>query len=284
MKKMDNSAKKLAPPLWIWLIFSLVALISVTILFRLLAIKNENDFAKKTYYLQNKIKTAGRENPIVIILGSSLTRCAYDSSSIMENFIEGRTGKKPVIAKIWRSATNLETIIDHMPVLKDTHPDILVVEANMFCYSAEHSLINEIPSLLYNVMDQEISKFYLPEAKPQKRQDTGQIKTRRGIIDTSQLQSFKQLALILKKQGTRIVLVNIPVEASEEAKKWNSADTINFKQNFDYIQQQVPFTYFDPKQFWDMSYYYNRGHLNMKGCKAFTQWFCNKLSHQVNQL
>jgi hypothetical protein len=151
---MDNREKKATPQLWIWLIFSIVALVIVIILFRLLAIKNENDFTKKTSYLQNKIKTAGRENPIVIILGSSLTRCAYDSSSTMENFIETRTGKKPVIAKIWRSATNLETIIDHMPVLKDIHPDILVVEANMFCYSAEHSLINEIPSLLYNVMDQ----------------------------------------------------------------------------------------------------------------------------------
>ena len=177
----------------------------------------------------------------------------------MENFIEARTGKKPVIAKIWRSATNLETIIDHMPVLKDIHPDILVVEANMFCYSAEHSLVNEIPSLLSDVADQEISKSYLAEEKPRKRQDTGQIKTRRGVIDTSQLQSFKQLALLLKKQGTRIVLVNIPVEASEEANKWNSADTVNFKQNFNYIRQQVPFTYLDPGQFWDMSYYFNRG-------------------------
>jgi len=283
MKKMDNSAKKLAPPLWIWLIFSLVALISVTILFRLLAIKNENDFAKKTYYLQDKIKTAG-ENPVVIILGSSLTRCAYDSSSIMEKFVEARTGKKPVIAKIWRSATNLETIVDHMPVLKDIHPDILVVEANMLCYSAENSLINEIPSLLSNVADREISKSYLAEEKPQKRQDTGQIKTRRGIIDTAQLRSFRQLALLLKTQGTRIFLVNIPVEVSEEVKKWNSSDTVNFKQNFNYIQQQVPFTYWDPKQFWDMSYYYNRGHLNTKGCKVFTKWFCDKLSEQINRL
>ena len=63
MKKMDKSEKQLTPPLWIWLIFSIVALVIVIILFRLLAIKNENDFAKKTSYLQNKIKTAGKKTP-----------------------------------------------------------------------------------------------------------------------------------------------------------------------------------------------------------------------------
>ena len=283
MKKMDNSEQKAMPPLWVWVLLSITALTTIVILFRLLEIKNENDFSKKTYYLQNKIKTAG-ENPVIVILGSSLTRCAYDSSSTMENFIQASTGRKPVIAKIWRSATNLETIIDHMPVLNDIHPDILVVEANMFCYSAEQSLINEIPSLFYNVADQENSKSYLAEEKPKKRFDTGQIKTRRGIIDTSQLRSFRQLAMFLKAQGTRIILVNIPVEVSEEVKKWNSAEAVNFKRNFNYIQKEIPFIYWDPKLSWDMSYYFNKGHLNMKGCRAFTQWFCEKLSQQVNQL
>ncbi|MEP7251910.1 MAG: hypothetical protein ABI683_06000 [Ginsengibacter sp.] len=281
---MDNNEGKATPPLLIWVIFSIIALIVITGLFYLRTIKKENDFTQRSYYLQHTIKAAGIK-PVVLILGTSLTRCAYDSSSKIEKFIQDSTGKRPVIAKVWSNGTNLETIINHMPVLMEIHPDILVVEANMFCYAAEDQhLVNEIPSLLYSLTAERIYKPYLPEEKPKKPQDNGEIKNRNGIIDTSQLYSFKLLASSLEKQGTKIILVNIPVEASEEIKKWSSSDTLYFNRNMNYVKKEISFTYCDPKQYWDMSYYYNRGHLNLKGCKAFTQWFCEQLSEQVKQL
>ncbi len=283
MKKINNIEKKIMPPLSIWLIFSVIALIALVTLIKLRSVKNENDFIQRTSYLEDKIKTA-EHGPLIIILGTSLTRCAFDSSSKMENFIRNNTGKKIAIAKIWRDGTNLETIIKSMPGLKKIHPDLLIVEANMFCYSAEQKLIDNIPSLLYNITTQKIYNPYLAEKKPQKPQDYGQIKTRTGVVDTSQLRLFKQLASQLERQGTRVILVNIPLEASEEIRKWNSSDTVYFKRNFNYIQKEVLFTYLDPKLYWDMSYYYNRGHLNMKGCNAFTKWFCKQLSKEVKQL
>ncbi len=256
----------------------------MAVLFYLRTIKKENDFTQRSYYLQHTIKAAGIK-PVVLILGTSLTRCAYDSSSKIEKFVQDSTGKRLVIAKIWSNGTNLETIINHMPVLMEVHPAILVVEANMFCYAAEDKqLIDEIPSLLYSLTAERIYKPYLPEEKPKKPQDNGEIKNRNGIIDTAQLYSFRILASALEKKGTKIILVNIPIEASEEIKKWNSPDTRYFNRNINYIKKDISVTYFNPKQYWDMSYYYNRGHLNLKGCKAFTQWFCEELSEQVKKL
>lgn len=271
------------PPLWVWIVFSLVAAGLVLSLIIVQGKKEQKDFTLRSDYLNKRVASRGN-NKLVLILGSSLTRSAFDSSSIIENAVEKKTGISTTVVKIWRSATNLRTTVDAMPELQKVAPDILVVEANMFFYGSEADMFSQIPNLFYKSLNQPFPKSYTAEEKPELFKDTGAIKTRIGIVDTNDIKSFRRLALKMASQGTRVVLVNIPIVGSEEERKWKSEESALYRQNLEFLRNDVPFSYWDPNVRWSFSYYVNTGHMNQQGCEAFTKWFATKLAGEIQKI
>lgn len=280
---MDKESTKLAPPLWVWAVFAVIALLFFGALFKISQQRKANSFLTRTNYLHEELRTK-KERPVLII-GTSLTTCAYDSSQIIERCLLQATGRKFPVLKLWRYSTNLETVMKSVSALKQIHPAFLVVEANAFCYQVDPGfLFAELQSSLYHLVNGKLNRPYNADEKLSLQQNTEPIGEREGVIDTTQLKAFKAWAASLQKEGTKLILVNVPLEPSEERKKWNSADTVLFRRNFDYIRNDVPFAYWDPKTNWGMDYYIDRGHMNQKGCTAFTTWFCSRLAGEVKNL
>jgi hypothetical protein len=279
---MYSSDKKIMPPLRLWLLLVVVMIFAALLLKRITDINKEKDFAYRTSYLLKQLSNA-KEKTVILFLGTSLTKCDLDSSIKIESAIKNESGKDVAIIKIWREGTSIKTITEAMPALQNIHPPLLIVEANMLCYKIKgEGFATEIPATLNKLLRFKKHLPYAPEEKPTHRFTEDIIgKNRTGIVDTSELKSFRELAEKLQANGTRIILINYPYEKKEEYKKWSSADTTLFKRNFKYIQQKVNFKYFDPKKNWDSSYYSDGGHMNYKGCLSFTKWICTTLSAEL---
>jgi len=275
------------PPLRVWLLFSaLVCVLAVLLYFFEETIEQKDNLARTTY-LQNKIKTSA-DRPVVLIIGTSLTQCALDSSNKFEESIRNRSSVNPLILKIWKGAGNVETMSEIVNQVKQFHPDLLVVEANMFFYSPRGpALTDKLLSAFHTLLKMRLNNVYLPDEKPVTGfQNINQPveNFRDGIVDTSQLISFRNLAVQLQQHGTKIIFVNIPLVAEEEIKKWNSADTIIFRSNLNFMRSKVAFKYLKLNKYLDKSYFLDKGHMNQKGFQTYSGWLCDEISGELLNL
>jgi hypothetical protein len=221
-------------------------------------------------------------------MGTSLTQCALDSSELLEASVKKITGCDPLILKIWKKAGSLETLMGAVSGLKQFHPDLLLVEANMLCYTPkEIPLDSRLLTAFHHLAKLRLNNVYMPEEKPTVGfQDVNLAveNFRAGIVDTTQLISFRNFAVQEQRSGTKILLVNIPLEGSEEFKKWKSADTALFNSNLNFIRKKLAFKYLESNMHLDRSYYLDKGHMNEKGFKTFSNWLCNELSRELMNL
>lgn len=274
------------PPLWLWAVLSIVTLILFAMVYRFGVVVRENDFRSQMAYVQNRMHSSGGK-PVVLILGTSLTQSDLDKTSTMEEGVRQIAGKEVVIIKVWKRATYLKTIAEQMHDLENIHPDLLIVEANMFCYEPRPMRINATLKMIRSLM--KLDPVRLP-FEPDLRPDSGYRykgelnELRDPIEDTAQIDSFRQLTKKLHDKGSSVLLVNFPIEEKEERKKWNSADTLFFNRNYNYLKAQVPFQFYRPDFYLDSSYFFDHAHMNYKGCTRFSKWMCALIANEITRL
>lgn len=274
------------PPLWLWLLLGIAIVGFFVMVYRFVVIEKENDFGSRIAYVNARAKEAGGK-PLVLMLGTSLSEYGLDSTSSIENAIEKAGVKRPVIIKIWKPATTLDDIVSHMPQIKNLHPNVLVIEANMFCYSPQRTFFNQSLRAVYSMMRFEpLHENYFPDKMPA---DTGFHKGNVGdfrdkIVDTFQITAFRRLATQLHDEGTSVVLVNFPVQDVEEKKKWSGSDAVLFNRNLNYLKEKVPFHWYNPSFYLDSTNFTDKAHMSTKGYKVFSKWVCGVLAKEIQSL
>jgi hypothetical protein len=283
---MYRKPSEAMPPLWLWAALGIATVTVFVMVYRFGVVKRANDFRSRVAYVQTRMRSAG-EKPVVLILGTSLTQSDLDKTRTMEESVEQLLGKEVVIIKLWKRATHLKTMAEQLHDLEKIHPALLIVEANMFCYSPRPMFINESLQMIRGIM--RLDSLHEPY-EPDLRQDSGYRykgglnELRDPIEDTAQITSFRQLAKKIHENGTSVLLVNFPIEDKEERKKWNSADTLFFNRNYSYLKAQVPFQFYRPDFYLDSSYFVDHAHMNYKGCTRFSNWMCALIAKELTRL
>ncbi|HJW17351.1 MAG TPA: hypothetical protein VJ499_09525 [Flavisolibacter sp.] len=268
------------PPLGLWAMLGVATILIFLATYHFIVREKEKDFHSRVAYIQDKTKKAGNK-PVVLILGTSLSEYGLDSTIEMENQVASVSGKRPVIIKIWKPAIQVNQMVDNLEYLVTNPPQLLVIEANMFCYAPRITLLNQTLRAFYSAFRFEpLHEPYFPDKTPEaSTSKTGNLADFRDkTVDTLQLISFRKWANRLQSSGTKVLLVNFPIEKQEEIKKWNSRDTTAFNQNIRFLQQQLRFSYFKPSCYIDSTAFIDKAHMNKKGSKLFTSMICNAIA------
>lgn len=274
------------PPIGLWLLLGIATMAFFAMVYCFVVCEKEKDFGSRSAYIKERFRMAG-DRPVVLLLGTSLSQYGLDSTAAMEAALSGRGRKNPVLIKIWKPATTLEEMVTNMPELKTLHPDLLVVEANMFCYSPQKTFFNQSLRAVYSLLRFEpLHENYFPDQMPA---DTGFHKGNVGdfrdkVVDTLQLAAFREVACRLTASGTKLVLVNFPVQDVEEKKKWKGPDAVLFNRNFNYLRKGTDFHWYNPSFYLDSTYFADKAHMSRKGYQLYSRWLCSVLDKELHQL
>ncbi len=277
-------------PLRIW-IFLLIPIIAVgTIAFfrersaRLSMLDCRNE------YLEKGFRQAGGK-PVVLIIGSSLLEYDIFPSDSIEKNIHQFCNHDVKVLKLWKPGATSSEIIDGLSILRNVHPNLVVVEANLFFYGPPR--LNPWTPYVQTYNDMILLKrkkiYYAPDSIPVLSPVPGQIPItrddvpglRNGMIDTNELMSFRELAAYWQSKGTQFLMVNFPIEEMEEIKKWNGPDTLGFRNNLQFLKKKISFNYVDGHLILAQSDFYDFGHMNKKGNSIFSSFFCKALCIQL---
>lgn len=305
---MDNAGQKIFPPLRIWIYLFISTLLIAAILFYLDRLQTQYDFDSRSRYVTQGF-AAAKGKPVVLVIGTSLLECGLDSSQKIEACVEKLSGKSIGLLKIFRPAATLSEFADRMKTLDQLKPNIVVVEANMLFYrSYQDPILSRCLYVFRSLFTGSLHQTYFPDEHPYANipqqtvnsignslNDTSQIsfvrvsektvdQLRNGLIDTSQLSSFRNLAADWQSKGTRFLLINFPIERSEEAKKWNRSDTSAFYFNMRYLHEKIKLEYFNTGLTLDSSFFFDQTHLNLKGSSIFSNSFCRILAIELKSL
>ncbi|GAC1389022.1 MAG: hypothetical protein NVSMB45_18900 [Ginsengibacter sp.] len=281
---MYNSDNKIMPPLRIWVL--LLSILTVLTIVVYLFERKESSQEKNAMvsYIQQRL-AANFKKPVILIIGTSLTECAIDSAANVESELQSLTRVKPVLLKIWKKAGNPQALTDIVSSVKEFHPDVLLIEANMLSYTPKPIPLDaRLLNTFHHIIKIKLGNVYTPEEKPVKGfQDMNEplANLRDALVDTLQLMSFRTYVFHLQQSGTKILLINIPLEKIEEYNKWNNPNSYKLYLNFEFMRRKVAFKYLDNKMYLDTSYFLDKGHMNKKGCKKFSSWLCNELSESL---
>jgi hypothetical protein len=284
---MHNPDQKILPPWWIWLCVLLAAGCAGVGLYLAEQKNRRLETVSMETYLQNGTGSQNGE-PLILVFGTSLSECGLDSTRTLETAIGEAFGKPVTVRKIWRHAATLASFDDITEIFKRLKPDCIVIEANMFFYKFPHDplLSRYINTLREIVAFNKVEHAYFPDARLAYRSSSiAEVDSRRaGLIDTTAISSFRQTAAGWQREGSRLFLLNIPLESALETEKWNSPDTIVFRHNLDYFRKACSFKYIDPLFRLDSTYFFDHAHMNPKGQKKLSAFFCKTLADQLKTL
>jgi len=222
--------------------------------------------------------------PLVVALGTSLTGAGLDSMNVLEKNISAASGLNTRVLKVWKLDAGPETFSDLSTELRRLHPVIAVVEANMLFYSfSKKKGWPEYTQRFRNFINKK-KYYYLPDSKPLvlKRRITELEAFRSGLVDTGKLAAFKDLLVAWQNQGTKILLLNFPLEMPLEARKWNSKDTISFFRNLSYLKEYCRIEYVYPELKLNETNYIDHAHMNNKGQQKQSIFFSNLVAGQLS--
>jgi len=283
---MYSSGKQEMPPLWIWSVVGLVVVLSAGLVYKVALLKTEKEFAFKTAYVRQQFAAAGN-HPVILMLGTSLTECGVDSTNKIETNIEQRTGIRPIVIKLWRRATTTATFLASMPVLKKLQPAVLVVEANMLVsgYDGQPWVYRLQSAVVDATHFRILGKPYFPNSVGYYKSEGFELnRFNNGVMDTSEIRSFKEFLVAVQARGTRVLLVNFPYQTSVKLNEWNNMHAAEINRNIRYIQNSVPVHYYNPKWCWDSTYFFDGAHMNQKGKQAFSPGLQTQLANELHHL
>jgi len=267
-------------PIGLWVSVGLATILVFIGAYRFIVLEKEKDFTSRVAYIQHKMKSSGTR-PVVLMLGTSLSEYGLDSSGVMEKMVGKITGEEPIIIKIWKPAVQIDQMVDNLGYLPGHPPTLLVVEANMLCYAPRITFLNQTLRAFYSAFRFEpLHEPYFPDKTPEANSaHNGNIGDFRDkTVDTSQLVQFRKWSKSLNASGTKILLVNFPIEKEEEIKKWNNADTAAFERNLRFLKQEVNYTYYKFDDYLDSTAFIDKAHMNKKGSGLFTSIICKSIA------
>ncbi|PWT77571.1 MAG: hypothetical protein C5B59_03595 [Bacteroidetes bacterium] len=282
---MDNF-QKIFPPLAIWFFLPVAVLLMIPLLNHLERSQTKYDFESKSRYVAGKFANA-KDRPIVLVIGTSLVECGLDSSEKIESRVKEISGKPIVLVKLFKRGGTLSNFADNMKLLDQLRPDIVVVEANMLSYRAlNETFLNEYLYLFRMLINPDSAyQSYSPDRRPNVIVSNKTVEQlRNGLIDSTDISSFRELAAAWQSKGTHFLFVNFPIEKSEEFKKWHRADTSAFNTNLRYLRQKIKLEYFNNKLDLDSTFFCDRTHMSLKGSRFFTNSFCREVALQLKSL
>jgi hypothetical protein len=283
---MDKPAIQVMAPLRIW-IFILIAIIAIgTIVFL-----RERSIRLSLYAIRNEYLEQGFQHangkPVILIIGSSLVESGVFPVDSIEDNLRHICNHNVKVLKLWKRGATISEIIRGLPILRTVHPGLVVLEANLFFYRPPPLSLRTRYMQTYNdmILLRHKKIYYAPDSVPVfdpiARADIAGF--RHGMIDTNELRSFRELADYWQTKGTKFLLVNFPIEESEEIKKWNGPDTLGFNSNLRFLKKKISFTYVDGHLMLDPSSFYDFVHLNKKGNSLFSSFFCRTLCIQLEK-
>lgn len=283
---MHNPDGPLAPPLKIWVWIAITCLgIGVLLFFREKQTRVSLDESRRKY-LEQGFQKSGNQ-PVVLILGTSLLESGVFSGDRIASRLGETCHIKPVVLKYWKRGAGMSSLVDPLTGLKNIHPALLVLEANMLFYRPPEMTVRAkyMQTFLELVSFKDARMPYAPDAipvfTPINRGAMNEF--RNGLVDSNEIRSFRDLAAAWQSKGTRIVLINFPIEAQEEKKKWLRSDTANFNRNLRFLKEKISFTYVDDHLQLDETNFYDFAHLNSKGNQIFSAYFCRNICLQLEK-
>ncbi|WP_458008635.1 hypothetical protein [Flavobacterium sp. PL002] len=293
---------EISPPLKIWgYAFSITALIILVFM-----IFPNNTDNQKHKYTQNKLRKAiiknnetSSTNTSIVLLGSSLTRCALENIPQIESELSKKKSRKSTVLRVSIDGLNNETIdqIRFFDFITKYPPNYLFIEINhlniddkssneMFDI-LESSLENMISfikktlgfSINYEIM---ISKTSLESPFYKDHFDTviySQLLLKKRFVRTFlQNKTANKAYAELIKSNTKIIFLDMPRASKLESvwldknqKKKLDALMDTYKQKYGIECWKYPSTMND-------SDFIDGGHLNYKGAKKYEQWFVTKFN------
>jgi hypothetical protein len=283
---MDSPSKKIFPPLKTWFLLVVAAdLLFVWIYFTEKSNRMAENECRQTY-ISSRFQRAGG-NPVVFIIGTSLVEAGVCSSDSISACLQETSGEPIQVVKVWKPAATLSSFATDLPSLQRVNPGLVVIEANMLFYrGVEEPFLSRYLQTFRDMLAFKNSATpYNPDVrhpfKPLGNLSIDDI--RGGLIDTSDLSAFRKMAEHWQSGGTRFLLVNFPIENSLEARKWNSVDTASFFRNLNYLKQKISLAYVGPQLQLDSSYFFDLAHLNNKGNRIFSSFFCRSVAAQLKK-
>ncbi len=273
-------------PLRIW-IFLLIAIIAIgTVVYFREQSRRLSMLTSRIVYLDKGFRqTYGK--PVVLIIGSSLVESDIFASDSIEKDIHQFCNRDVKVLKLWKRSATISEIINELPILRNVHPDLVVLEANLFFYKPFSFDQRTLYMQSYNdmILWRHRAIYYAPDSMPVfdaiTRPEVGRF--RNGLVDTNEIRSFRELAGIWQSKGTQFLFINFPIEELEEIKKWNSPDTLNFRNNLQFLKKKISFTYEDGHLLLMKSDFYDFLHMNKKGNSIFSSFFCRALCIQLGK-
>lgn len=275
------------PPLsvWVFLLFAAICL-STCIFF----VERSNRLYKKAStenFIRKEFGTANGK-PVILIIGTSLVISGLTSCDSLAASIQETTGRDVTVMKLWKPSGLLSSMITELPSLQQVKPSIVVVESNMLFYrGAPNPFLTRYLQTFRDMLTfADLHEPYQPDLRPV-FPPLGNLTVedmRDGLVDSTDLVSFRELANRWQSYGTRFLLVNFPIEVSTELKKWNSPDTAAFNRNLDYLKQKISLEYNFTHFNMDSSYFYDNAHLVPKGNKIFSALICGLVALQMKKL
>jgi hypothetical protein len=283
---MLNPDTQTAPPLkiWVWICITCLG-IGVILFFRERYTRAWLDNSRRNYLEQGFQKSGSK--PVVLILGTSLLESGvFSCDSIASNLaINGNI--RPVVLKYWKRGAAMSSLVNQLIGLKNVQPALVVLEANMLFYRPPEMTVRAryMQTFLDLVSFKNARMQYAPDAVPVftpiTRAAMGEFRS--GMVDSNEIRSFRNLAVQWQSKGTRILLINFPIEEQEEKKKWLRADTAAFNRNLRFLKEKISFTYQDDHLQLDETNFYDFAHLNLKGNKIFSICFCRSICVQLGK-
>ncbi len=284
---MDNPAQNKFPPLAVWiLLIPAVAVLFAWIYFTERSVQVYERTSRESF-VRNGFQAA-HNKPVVLIFGTSLVESGLSHSDSLATCIETATGRSTKVIKYWQESAVLSSMIEEMPVLQQVQPSLVIIEANMLFYrGAEVPILTRYGETFRNMLAfKKLLNPYQPDLRPvfQQALSFPIWDMRSGMVDSSELATFRNLAERWQSGGTRFLLVNFPIEKGLESKKWESPDTAAFNRNIDYLERKIPLVYADPHLKLDSTYFFDKAHLNDKGSAIFCEFFCRTIVDQLKKL
>jgi hypothetical protein len=284
---MYKPAIQVMPPLRIWVFIFIVTLGIGTLLF----FHERSNFlslyaSRKTYIEKGFQQAIGK--PVVLIIGTSLLESDIFPCDSIEANLNQFCHRNMKVLKLWKRGDDLSGIINQMPILLEVHPNLVVIEANLFFYRPLNVpvLSRYVQTYRDMILFKDLNIRYAPDSMPVfgTMKNVSLEKFRDGMTDTSDLRSFRELAVLWQSKGTKFLFINFPVEESEEFKKWNCADTLGYMRNLQFLKEKIFFSNADDHLRLNQSNFYDNAHMNPKGNSIFSSFFCRSVCLQLEKL
>ncbi len=283
---MQNASSDNQPPLWIWGGL-LVFLAGITCL---LYLKQQQAEQKSSSSLESYVKKGiapEQEKQLILVFGTSQIGWGLDSCNLLEKCIDTANPGSVRVLKIWKHSESLSAFNKIKPVLEKLRPSIIIIEGNMFFYRFPHDtqlskylqVFRNFFSGMRTDVNYDPDKTFFLRSRTLQEVEGG----RAGLVDTTDLESFRTIASGWQKDGCKILVMNFPIESSLEENKWHSRDTIAFYRNVRYFRRACSFEYVDPGFRLGAAYFIDHAHMNRLGRQEQTAFFCRTVAAQLKR-